>query len=770
MPAAKWEGFGQSSGEPDLLTRAKTAIGERRVEEILAQVKPRPVHFPTIETPHIRPISVSEGGHSMPTLNFDPGIRAPTARDFESTALELGRTIGGLPDVFRKAQESQFDWQRKQALQNLFPSGLPMTPDGQVDYSAIVQKLAPLDPAGALKLAPELEQQIYQKQIEGGGAPGAGAARVPGPAAEGSVAAQVGQYAQTYGPQFGVAPDLLNRIAYNESGFNPNSVSPKGATGVFQFMSGTAQDYGLRDRRDVRDSTRAAAQYLGDLKTRYSGNEGLMAAAYNWGEANVDAWLRRGGDPRQMPLETRNYVSRVTGSPIQSWRTGDVYRPTGAPAPRDTRVAGAPPITTSYGALAFAGPPAWPTENRGATAVEPTAAPPTAIAQAAPTRQGALTADALLRSAAAGSPNAYVAQGFSALPASAGAVLPAPGTPPAAPGVPVEARPVQTTRERPLIEAPPTPGYRPDQWREAAARYEQLAAQPNLNRYQAQYWENLAKRVRAAHEPFAMRQGEILLDPQTGERIGAAGAALSGPALEAAAQVFADTGKLPPNLGRGAQGREDTDNIIAAATVLERQRGGDPSRWSEKWQSYKSAQTGLTRFTSGRQGDTVRSFNVLVDHLSVLTDATTALQNKDVNAFNYLRQAIARQLGSSAPTDFNGVKALVGDEIVKAVVGSSGALADREEVKKDLSEARSEKQLLDLIQRYRQLAVGQLHGLRKEYESATGRRDFNDMLLPGTREYFERGAGSRIESGPAPPVGGGEWTTLPSGARYRKVQ
>src|SRR5262249_50389983 len=151
-----------------------------------------------------------------------------------------------LPTTYREAQESQFDWQRKQALANLFPAGLPMTADGQVDIGAVVQKLAPLDPAGALRLAPELEQQYYQRQIEGGGAPGAPAG-APAAASQSGVGAQVGQYAQIYGPQFGVSPDLLNRVAYNESNFNPNAVSDKGAVGVFQFMSGTAQDYGLRD-------------------------------------------------------------------------------------------------------------------------------------------------------------------------------------------------------------------------------------------------------------------------------------------------------------------------------------------------------------------------------------------------------------------------------------------------------------------------------------------------------------------------------------------
>lgn len=120
-----------------------------------------------------------------------------------------------------------------------------------------------------------------------------------------------------------VPPELL-AVAFVESGFNPQALSPKGARGIWQFMPGTAERYGLpvRPTDDHRThpehSTRAAARYLRDLYQQF-GNWKLALAAYNWGEGNLQRVINRTGlrDFDEMarrgllPLETRNYVPAV---------------------------------------------------------------------------------------------------------------------------------------------------------------------------------------------------------------------------------------------------------------------------------------------------------------------------------------------------------------------------------------------------------------------------------------------------------------------------
>lgn len=184
-------------------------------------------------------------------------------------------------------------------------------------------------------------------------------------------------------------------------------------------------------------------------------------------------------------------------------------------------------------------------------------------------------------------------------------------------------------------------------------------------------------------------------------------------------------------------------------------------------QRFQAGGVGLNRFTSGPQGNTVRSFNVLVHHLGTLGDAADALGNGNIKVFNSLAQNYATQTGQPAPTNFEATKQLVGDEIVKAVVGAAGALGDREEAKKTLDKANSPAQLRGVIEQYKKLAAGQLLGLRYQYQSSTGRSEdeFNKMLMPNTAKFLgiSAGHGSSESSGD-----GGSKAAAPTNSRTTK--
>jgi soluble lytic murein transglycosylase-like protein/Kef-type K+ transport system membrane component KefB len=138
-----------------------------------------------------------------------------------------------------------------------------------------------------------------------------------------SVLARLGQYRESLVrilEEEEVPVELLG-VALVESGFNPLSLSPKGARGIWQFMPATALRYGLavqpgNDQRTHPElSTRAAARYLRDLYRQF-GDWKLALAAYNWGENNVQAVIDRTGirsfeelaHRGLLPRETRNYV------------------------------------------------------------------------------------------------------------------------------------------------------------------------------------------------------------------------------------------------------------------------------------------------------------------------------------------------------------------------------------------------------------------------------------------------------------------------------
>ena len=114
----------------------------------------------------------------------------------------------------------------------------------------------------------------------------------------------------------GVSPDLLARVAKQESAFNPNAVSNAGATGLFQTMPDTASELGIEDMTNPYQSAMGGAKYIAQNLQKYGGDLTKALAAYNAGPGNVDSWLANGwdGSPDSIPIEeTRNYVKAISG-------------------------------------------------------------------------------------------------------------------------------------------------------------------------------------------------------------------------------------------------------------------------------------------------------------------------------------------------------------------------------------------------------------------------------------------------------------------------
>jgi hypothetical protein len=99
---------------------------------------------------------------------------------------------------------------------------------------------------------------------------------------------------------------LVKAVMHVESGFNPNAVSPKGASGLMQLMPETAERYGVDDIFDPVQNVQAGARYLRDLLVMFKNNHRLAIAAYNAGESAV---RRHNGIPPYD--ETRDYVRKV---------------------------------------------------------------------------------------------------------------------------------------------------------------------------------------------------------------------------------------------------------------------------------------------------------------------------------------------------------------------------------------------------------------------------------------------------------------------------
>ena len=109
-------------------------------------------------------------------------------------------------------------------------------------------------------------------------------------------------------------PEILLKMLQKETGSlkNPESARSKaGAMGIAQFMPATAKQYGINP--DIpEEAAYGMVKHFGYLEDKY-GDPKLAMAAYNWGEGNLNKWLKSGADPRKLPQETRKYASMAQG-------------------------------------------------------------------------------------------------------------------------------------------------------------------------------------------------------------------------------------------------------------------------------------------------------------------------------------------------------------------------------------------------------------------------------------------------------------------------
>lgn len=110
--------------------------------------------------------------------------------------------------------------------------------------------------------------------------------------------------------QYGLDPILLMSMVKQESGFNPDAVSPKGAVGLGQIMPSNFKSLGLTaaTARDPNMNVMAMARLLSDLQSRHPGSStAKLLAMYNWGEGN---YSKKGGF-NNLPQETRGYIANI---------------------------------------------------------------------------------------------------------------------------------------------------------------------------------------------------------------------------------------------------------------------------------------------------------------------------------------------------------------------------------------------------------------------------------------------------------------------------
>lgn len=113
-------------------------------------------------------------------------------------------------------------------------------------------------------------------------------------------------HARAAARKHGVPEDLFLRLVQQESGWNPNARSHKGAQGLAQLMPGTAAKLGVNAADPVQNLD-GGARYLRLMYNTF-GDWRLALAAYNAGPGAVSKY--KGVPPYR---ETTNYVRVIAG-------------------------------------------------------------------------------------------------------------------------------------------------------------------------------------------------------------------------------------------------------------------------------------------------------------------------------------------------------------------------------------------------------------------------------------------------------------------------
>ncbi|WP_459661283.1 phage tail tape measure protein [Acinetobacter calcoaceticus] len=111
----------------------------------------------------------------------------------------------------------------------------------------------------------------------------------------------------------------IHAIETGNSGRTDQVNKSTGATGGFQFLEGTAKQYGVKNRKDIVQSAEGAGKYMSYLLKLFKGDLEKAVRAYHAGEGNVQKGKGIGKYNNQYWKDFQGYVAGANG-----YATGDI--------------------------------------------------------------------------------------------------------------------------------------------------------------------------------------------------------------------------------------------------------------------------------------------------------------------------------------------------------------------------------------------------------------------------------------------------------------
>lgn len=352
---------------------------------------------------------------------------------------------------------------------------------------------------------------------------------------------------------------------------------------------------------------------------------------------------------------------------------------------------------------------------------------------------------------AAGAPTA----GVSSQPS--GAPAPQPQQPA---GQPQQQQPAQQPQQ-PLVPQVPLPkGFTDPQaaimaLQTEAARY---AAMPN-GQAQASLLKEWAQRIEQSTAPIKMGQYDTYVSPTNPSQVlaqgpGAAalrGGAQGGASLDADAENYRQTGKLPPNMGRGVQGSAEALRIRERAAELEQEAGGNTADWPGRWQTFSTGAAGK-RVLATRAVNLQLAENEASSLIPRVREASAKISRTQYPTLNSL--ILAAEKGSGDPNVIKyglAVSSLI--PVYARVLKPTGQITegDTHRATEILDKAWSQGQIDAALDQMEVELSSAKQALQKTIDESSGKK------AEGSQDK-------------GTTTGKDGWTTLPNGVRIREVK
>lgn len=180
-----------------------------------------------------------------------------------------------------------------------------------------------------------------------------------------------------------------------------------------------------------------------------------------------------------------------------------------------------------------------------------------------------------------------------------------------------------------------------------------------------------------------------------------------------------------------------TLSVKDRASVLERAMALNPDYQQGDFGNRNLALRNWTN-PNGTGAKQLAAFTTVAQHLDTLKELADAQVKTDTPKINSMINYFQTNLGYPEVTNFETAKQAVAAEVVKAITGTSGALADRQEAERALAAAASPEQVNGAVNTIKKLIGGRLETSRALFTAGTGRSadEFNKLLPENVRSSF----------------------------------